>query len=179
MVDANLKYANDPQLLLDIVSAMPKRVDNTLTLHRNKLLGNAPKHRNDFIPANLLSRVDGGNKILVMDSLQDLPENWRDIDLKEKYGIANREEGVEPQHEPDTQSSGVSDAVSESDEEQGEAAGGSDSEDSDRDPENVDATVHAEHGKTPKRVLVFSSVMLLGLLAMCRWGSVDGTLKIR
>ena len=39
MVEANLKYASDPQLLLDVVSAMPKRVDNTLTSHRNKLLG--------------------------------------------------------------------------------------------------------------------------------------------
>ena len=35
MVQASLKYNDDPQLLLDIISAMPKRVDNTLTLYRN------------------------------------------------------------------------------------------------------------------------------------------------
>ena len=50
MVEASLKYEKDPQLLLDIVSAMPKRVDNTLTLHRNKLLGNIPKSREEFNP---------------------------------------------------------------------------------------------------------------------------------
>ena len=56
MVETNLKYSKDPQLLLDIVSAMPKRVDNTLTLYRNKILGNVPTHRNEFAPESLLTR---------------------------------------------------------------------------------------------------------------------------
>ena len=86
MVETNLKYSKDPQLLLDIVSAMPKRVDNTLTLYRNKILGNVPTHRNEFDPESLLTRMEGGEKILVMDSLKDLPANWRTIDLKEEYG---------------------------------------------------------------------------------------------
>ena len=60
MVQASLKYNDDPQLLLDIISAMPKRVDNTLTLYRNKLLGNIPKTREEFDPTLLLSKVEGG-----------------------------------------------------------------------------------------------------------------------
>ena len=87
MIETSLKYANDPQLLLDIISAMPKRVDNTLTAHRNKILGNVPKHRDDFVPETLLAKIDGGNKIIVMDSSKDLPSNWRNIDMRKKYGI--------------------------------------------------------------------------------------------
>ena len=67
MVEANLKYGDDPQLLLDIVSSVPKRLDNTLALHRNKILGNLPDHRNDFNPEALLNKVEGGKKILVME----------------------------------------------------------------------------------------------------------------
>ena len=58
MVEANLKYGDDPQLLLDIVSVVPKRLDNTLALHRNKILGNLPDHRNDFNPEALLNKVE-------------------------------------------------------------------------------------------------------------------------
>ena len=74
MVQASLKYNDDPQLLLDIISAMPKRVNNALTLYRNKLLGNIPKTREEFDPTLLLSKVEGGDKVLVFDSSKDLPE---------------------------------------------------------------------------------------------------------
>ena len=88
MVETNLKHRDDPQLLLDIVSSMPKRVDSTLTAYRNKLLGNIPKHRDDFKPESLLSRMEGGDKILVMDSSKDLPSNWQELDMKKEFGIS-------------------------------------------------------------------------------------------
>ena len=104
MVEASLKFAEDPQLLLDIVSAMPKRVDNTLTSYRNKILGNVPKTRDEFDPASLLNKMEGGDKILVLDSHKDLPKDWRNIDLREKYGVHDETEHLHP----DTQSSGLS-----------------------------------------------------------------------
>ena len=104
MVEVSLKYEKDPQLLLDIVSAMPKRVDNTLTLHRNKLLGNIPKSREEFNPWSLLDKMDGGDKMMVLDSCKDLPVDWREIDMRERYGVnPDRDGGVEG----DTQSTGT------------------------------------------------------------------------
>ena len=141
MVEASLKYEKDPQLLLDIISAVPKRVDNTLTLHRNKLLGNVPKRRDEFDPTSLLSKMDGGEKILVLDSLTDLPANWRDIDLRERYGVQD------DIRQADSQSSGVS--GSEADEEPEEAS----ESDNEGNKSDLDATVQAVPDKAPKRVL--------------------------
>ena len=173
MVETNLKYSKDPQLLLDIVSAMPKRVDNTLILYRNKILGNVPTHRNEFDPESLLTRMEGGEKIIVMDSLEDLPANWRTIDLKEEYGLKD-DRGDDQQ---DTQSSGLSDAVSDSDPEEVRQHS-SDSEVGEENDGEEDITATADPPlKAPKRVMLFTTVMLLGLLAKCRWGSVDGTFK--
>ena len=93
MVETNLKYPDDSQMLLDIVSAMPKRVDSTLAAYRNKLLGNIPKHRNDFQPESLPSKMEGGDKILEMDSSRNLPNNWQDLDMKKEFGI--RESPIE------------------------------------------------------------------------------------
>lgn len=172
MVEANLKYSKDPQLLLDIVSAMPRRVDNTLTSFRNKLLGNIPTHRNEFNPETLLRRMEGGEEILVMDSLKDLPPNWRNINMKEKYGCTDDRHA----DQADTQSSGLSDAVSDSDpEQQVQPSSGSDS--GTEHAEDADAAADAPPLKAPKRVMVFTTIMLLGLLSKCRWGSVDGTFK--
>ena len=173
MVEASLKYDKDPQLLLDIISAIPKRVDNTLTLHRNKLLGNVPKSRDEFDPSSLLSKMAGGDKILVLDSKKDLPANWRDIDLQERYGVQGGEGQV------DTQSSGASDGTGTGtgSEDDDQAAHEASDSDSDINQINLDATVQAEPGKEPRRVLVFTTAMLLGLLTMGRWGSVDGTFK--
>ena len=184
MVEVSLKYEKDPQLLLDIVSAMPKRVDNTLTLHRNKLLGNIPKSREEFNPWSLLDKMDGGDKMMVLDSCKDLPVDWREIDMRERYGVnPDRDGGVEG----DTQSTGT--GTSEGDSQSTGASDGTGSETdvgpitvpSDESDEGVnddlDATVQADPEKPPKRVLVFTTVMLLGLLSMCRWGSVDGTFK--
>ena len=94
MVEANLKYRDDPQLLMDIISAMPKRVDSTLTAYRNKLLGNIPKHRDDVEPETLLQRMEGGDKVLVMDSSKDLPSNWHQLDIKKEFGLNTCPESI-------------------------------------------------------------------------------------
>ena len=65
-----------------------KRVDSTLAAYRNKLLGNIPKHRNDFKPESLPSKMEGGDKILEMDSSRNLPNNWQDLDMKKEFGIS-------------------------------------------------------------------------------------------
>ena len=91
--------------------------------------------------------------------------------MREKYGVQDE---TDLHLHPDTQSSGVSDGASGTDEDAGREASASDSGDGNA---NADATVNADPEKTPKRVMVFTTVMLLGLLTMCRWGSVDGTFK--
>ena len=107
-----------------------------------------------------------------MDSMKDLPENWKEIDLRERYGIANPDQF---EGQPDSGVSESDGVTTDSEEENRPEA--SDSEDSGQLDDNVDTTVDAHPNKAPKRVLVFSTVLLLGLLSMCRWGSVDGTFK--
>ena len=104
MVETNLKYRKDPQLLLDIVSAMPRRVDNTLNTHRTKILGNIPKHRDEFQPETLLRRMDGGENIVVMDSLKDLPPRWRLMDVRKECGVVDTDHFNVGQPDTDTQS---------------------------------------------------------------------------
>jgi hypothetical protein len=175
MVEANLRYSKDPQLLLDVVSAMPRRVDNTLHNFRNKLLGNVPKHRDEFNPETLLSRMEGGEKILVMDSLKDLPQNWRNLDLKKEYGI--EEECIDNQ--ADTQSSGLSDNQQDSDEDPrpGDSGESDSGVEHPEDAEEEGSATGNPQAKAPKRVILFTTIMMLGLLSKCRWGSVDGTFK--
>ena len=160
MVEANLRYSKDPQLLLDVVSAMPRRVDNTLHNFRNKLLGNVPKHRDEFNPETLLSRMEGGEKILVMDSLKDLPQNWRNLDLKKEYGI--EEECIDNQ--ADTQSSGLSDNQQDSDEDQrpGDSGESDSGVEHPEDAEEEGSATGNPQAKAPKRVILFTTIMMLG-----------------
>ena len=32
--------------------------------------------------------MEGGDKILVMDSSKDLPSNWQELDMKKEFGIS-------------------------------------------------------------------------------------------
>ena len=50
MKEVNLEFENDPSLLADIVSALPKKMESTLNLHKNRLLGSLPKTMDDFDP---------------------------------------------------------------------------------------------------------------------------------
>ena len=84
----NVQYDHDPDLLSDIISALPKRIESGLNLHRTSILGKVPRTREDFDPRMLLDKVEGGGKVIVLDSNTDLPTNWHDIDLKAKYGVS-------------------------------------------------------------------------------------------
>ena len=42
---------------------------------------------------------------------------------------------------------------------------------------SMNNTINAEATNSPKRVLVFTNMVLLVLLAVCKYGSVDGTFK--
>ena len=144
-----------------------------MNLHKNRILGSLPKSRDDFDPSSLLSKLDGGEKIVVCDSNTDLPRNWRDINLKEAFGSLG---GDVPDLEANAAS--ADEGISSDD---GEDP--CDREDLVHDPnEYQDVTMNTtvEVGGTasiPKRVLVFSTVVLLGLMAVCKYGSVDGTFK--
>ena len=82
MKDVHLEYEKDPCLLAEIISALPMKMESTLNLHRSRLLGSLPKTRDEFDPASLLSKLDGGEKVLVCDSNVDLPKDWMDVDLR-------------------------------------------------------------------------------------------------
>ena len=144
-----------------------------------------PKSRDEFDPTPLLAKLEGGKKILVMDSKKDLPVNWRRIDLKESYGLANAEEADVGNVNSDNASSDdcpSSDIGSTSDEAGTETATPTMDEDLVRDTGEyqdvaMEHTINVEAVKEPKRVLVFSTTVLLGLLSVCKYGSVDGTFK--
>ena len=69
------------------MSALPKRMESTLNLYKNRLLGTMPRSRNEFDPHPLLSKIDAGEKTIVLDSLTDLPANWQSVNMKEFAGI--------------------------------------------------------------------------------------------
>ena len=52
-----------------------------------------------------------------------------------------------------------------------------DDENDDYQDVSMASTVNVGEEVVPKRVLVFTSLLLLGLLAVCKYGSVDGTFK--
>ena len=74
-------------------------------------------------------------------------------------------ENFDPVSSSDGGSSGVGSSVGDSEEEYGPTCESNGEEDDDTPVAN------------PPRVLVFTTVMLLALLAVCRNGSVDGTFK--
>ena len=78
-----IKYATDPSFIREVLNCMPERVDCTLHLTRQRILGKVSADRDSFLPANILRNCRGGDRVLVIDSETDLPDNWRDIDLNE------------------------------------------------------------------------------------------------
>ena len=179
--EVNLKYEKDPSLLAEIISALPKKMESTLNQHKNRLLGSLPKTLDDFDPSSLIAKLEGGDKILVMDSNRDLPENWKDIDMKETFGV------VEEASDDINPSNGGSDDCATDDASSSDEGATSDEatapadvdEDDNEEYQDVAAnsTINVENAKKPKRVLIFTTVVMLGLLAVCKNGSVDGTFK--
>lgn len=43
---------------------------------RTKVLGEVPKSRDSFKPQSLLSKLPGGQNIIILDSNNDLPSDW-------------------------------------------------------------------------------------------------------
>ena len=62
---------------------MPKNYQCTLNAFRRKLHGLIPKELDDFDPSIILGKIEHGEKVLILDSNKDLPENWKDIQLSE------------------------------------------------------------------------------------------------
>ena len=65
------------------ICRMPKNYRCTLNAFRRKLHGLIPKELDDFDPSIILGKIEHGEKVLILDSNKDLPENWKDIQLSE------------------------------------------------------------------------------------------------
>ena len=176
--DVHVEYEKDPGLLAEILSALPKKMESTLNLHRSRILGNLPKTRDEFSPASLLSKLDGGEKILLCDSNVDLPKDWKNIDLKKEFAGMGLEASERNSDDLDggreSGSEGMSSGLSSEED-------GIDAVEEDLEGYN-DATMNStnvgvEALNAPKRVLVFTTMVMLGLMSICKYGSVDGTFK--
>ena len=150
----SLKYAHDPVLLAGIMSALPKKMESSLNLHKSRLLGTLPKSRDDFDPRLLLSKMEGGEKIIVLDTNKDLPSDWRSQDLKEVAGYAT----VATQHQQGQDDGISSDAGTSTDDDDGQGQ----QVDSDHEYQDVSVSGSVMSVGEPKRVLVFTTMVLLG-----------------
>ena len=140
-----------------------------------------------------------------MDSNKELPKDWKTMDMMKTFGPRAKEGYVNLFNggvgsDGLTSDGGTSDAATSdaatsdaatSEGATGDAAtSGAASTDDDIVGEHLDedddneyqdvsmvTTVNVGEGVVPKRVLVFTTVMLLGLLAVCKYGSVDGTFQ--
>ena len=115
--------------------------------YRCRLLGKVPRTREEYDPAQLLDKLTA-DKTLVLDS-ENLPDDWKSFDLRTLLddGDLNEEAEGRPSNP------GVV---------------------------NIDTTMEEELERSrsrPERVLVFTTERLLGLLALCKRGSVDGTFR--
>ena len=171
--DVNLDYEKDPALLADIISALPKKMESTLNLHKSRILGSLPKSRDEFDPLSLLTKLDGGDKVMVCDSNRDLPKNWKEMDIKEAFG--NVEDEAADNINPDLASS---DDCASTDEGMSSDDGPAVINEDDGVIDNDDYqdvlmnTISVEATNSPKRVLVFTTMVLLGLLGVCKYGSM-------
>ena len=115
--------------------------------YRCRLLGKVPRTREEYDPAQLLDKLTA-DKTLVLDS-ENLPDDWKSFDLRTLLddGDLNEEAEGRPSNP------GVV---------------------------NIDTTMEEELERSRsrlERVLVFTTERLLGLLALCKRGSVDGTFR--
>ena len=67
----------DKDFKTDILDTMQKNYRATLIAYRRKLHGSV----NYFDPNTILSKLNTGSQIVVLDSMKELPGDWRDIDL--------------------------------------------------------------------------------------------------
>ena len=68
------KY-EDESLIQEVMAALPLKVENTLINYRKSLIGKVPSSLYDFDPTKILSTMQQGKDIVVLDSSKDLPPN--------------------------------------------------------------------------------------------------------
>ena len=162
-MELHWKY-EDEALIQDILAALTKKVENTLFNYCKGLLGKVPRSRDEYDPQPMISTLEHEEKILVLNSSRDLPQNWNDIDFRGLFG-EHQDVGSEG---PTSEAASV------------------DNEPTHRRPSkpgvspNIETTLDEElkhSNAAPPRLLVFTTIMLLGFLTMCRNRSMDGTFK--
>ena len=159
----------DESLIQDVLAALPLRVETTLFNYRKSLLGKVPRSLNDFDPQPILSSLDNGSQILVLDS-KDLPADWKNYDFR---SLLDDEDPENNAGSEGATSEDVTDTDNDNEPTQGRPS----------NPgvfPNFETTMDDELEQSdalPLRVLVFTTVRLMGFLTMCKRGSVDGTFK--
>ena len=109
-------------------------------------------------PDKLLNSVEGGNQVVYMDSNRDLPKDWKTIDISEKYDHMLKSKDEDSEDDDNDVSFVPPDKVDSN---------------SDEASQNEDE----DSSRLPKRVLLFTTMNLLGTLALSAKASVDGTFK--
>ena len=149
------KYSEDE--VSQILSILPVRVESTLHNYRVGMLGTSAKDRDSYDPSQVLSIIRGGENVLVLDS-RDLPQDWKNISLREMFSGGNvNNEGCSTDDEV--------------------ASSGDENPLDDLLEALNESSFNISDSPDPKRVLVFTSVRLLGVLSVSKKGSVDGTFK--
>ena len=142
-------------MIQDILAALTKKVENTLFYYCKGLLGKVPRSRDEYDPQPMISTLEHEEKILVLDSSRDLPQNWNDIDFRGLFG-EHQDVGSEGPTSEAASKPGVS--------------------------PNIETTLEEElkhSNAAPPRVLVFttSSWGFLQCVGKVAWTELDGTFK--
>ena len=145
----------DEALVAEVLRAFPKKVETTLGNYRATILGKVPSTREDYDPSMILSSLSGADNIMVLDS-NDLPQGWRDVDLRTLFT-----EDQDP-------------VLDEEDEDQDV-----------RRPSNpgvqpifdttMDEELERSRDAPVPRVLIFTTLHLLGLLTLCKRANLQHT----
>ena len=158
-MELHWKY-EDEALIQDILAALTKKVENTLFNYCKGLFGKVPRSRDEYDPQPMISTLEHEEKILVFNSSRDLPQNWNDIDFQGLFG-EHQDVGSEG---PTSEAASVDNEMNIHIE--------------DHPSQVFPLDEELKHSNAaPPRLLVFTTIMLLGFLTMCRKGSMDGTFK--
>ena len=71
-------------LVQGVLNELPEKVENTLFNFCNGLLGKVPRSQDDFNPQPILSTMDHGSNVMVLDS-KDFPKNRKDYDFNHLF----------------------------------------------------------------------------------------------
>ena len=127
-----------------------------------------PVSRDEYNPSSILSLVSNGDQIICLDSNTDLDPNWREQELSDFLPkSSSAAPGLDDALSSDGGSATSDDGVTSDDQEPLDL-----DIPHDVPAENLDISVAPS---LPPRVLVFTSLTLLGLLSVAKCGSVDGT----